>query len=64
MTNKLWLLTSILLAIGLFIALSQPIWNSKKLIEEFKSDCGKRGGVLLENKELFGTEYKCASRLD
>jgi hypothetical protein len=63
MSNKLWTIISILLALGLFVVLSQPVWNSEKLIENFKSDCDKRGGVLLEHKKTFVTEYKCESYL-
>lgn len=48
----------------LFIALMQPVWRGDEMAAEFKSDCSKRGGVLLEHKKMFGTSYECASRLD
>ena len=48
----------------LFITLMQPAWRGEEMAAEFKSDCAKRGGVLLEHKKMFGTSYECASRLD
>lgn len=50
--------------ITLFVILSQPAWRGEAMAEQFKEDCSKRGGVLLEHKKTFGIEYKCASRLD
>ncbi len=64
MQNKLQTALIILLAIVAFIALSQPVWRGKEMIEELKSDCDKRGGVMLEHEKMFGTNYKCVSRLD
>lgn len=48
----------------LFIVLSQPAWRGEAMAREFKSDCAKRHGVLLEHKNAFGIHYQCASRLD
>lgn len=48
----------------LFVALSQPAWRGEAMAAEFKSDCAKQRGVLLEHKGTFGTTYKCAPRLD
>ena len=50
--------------IFLGVALAQPLYRGKEMAEEFKSDCQKRGGVLLEHSNFMGTNYKCASRLD
>lgn len=54
----------IIASVLLFITLSQPAWRGEEMVAEFKSDCSKRGGVLLEHKKMFGTSYECASRLD
>lgn len=62
--DKAWPFIIIPLMVLLFIALSQPVWRGKEMVAEFKDNCSKRGGVLLENKKMFGTEYQCASRLD
>lgn len=64
MLNKLYLLAVIIICGSLFVLLSQSVWRGKEMIREFKLDCNKRGGVLLEHEEMFGTEYKCVSRLD
>lgn len=48
----------------LFIALTQPIWNGRDMVAELKSDCDRRGGVVLQHKFMFGDSYECASRLD
>jgi hypothetical protein len=48
----------------LFIALTQPAWRGEDMVKELKLDCAKRGGVMLEHNKMFGTSYKCASRLD
>lgn len=50
--------------IMLFIALSQPAWNGKKLIAQQTADCKKRGGVQIIDHGLFGDTYSCESRLD
>lgn len=54
----------ILTGILLFIVLLQPVYRGKEMIAELRSDCDKRGGVMLEYKKMFGTSYECASRLD
>ena len=62
--DKLLLGLVIIALIMLFITLMQPVWRGDDMINEFKLDCQKRGGVLLEHKGMFGTTYECASRLD
>jgi hypothetical protein len=62
--ERVWTATAILLGILLFIAMSQPIWRGEEMVAQFKTNCDKRGGVLLENKGIFGITYQCASHLD
>lgn len=62
--QKILSIAILLLMIALFIVLAQPVWRGREMAEQFKSDCYKRGGVLLEHKGLFGINYKCTSRLD
>lgn len=50
--------------VGLFATLTQPAWRGQEMIAELRSDCDRRGGVMLEHEKTFGTEYECASRLD
>lgn len=64
MLNKLYLFAIFAFCGALFVVLSQPVWRGKEMVAEFKSDCDVRGGVWLEHKKMFGTEYACASRLD
>lgn len=49
---------------GLGLIMLQPIYRGDAMVAELKSDCVKRGGVMLEHKKMFGTSYECASRLD
>lgn len=32
--------------------------------EKYKSDCAKRGGVLIERQSILGLNYDCEARLD
>lgn len=47
----------------LFVVLSQPAWNSKKLIQQQTQDCKKVGGVQIIDHGLFGDTYSCEARL-
>ena len=62
--NNVWTITVILLGVLLFAVLFQPVWRGEEMLGEFRLDCDKRGGVFLEHKRLFGTNYQCKSRLD
>lgn len=62
--DRVWIGLFVLAMVALFAALSQPAWRGEAMAAEFKSDCAKRHGVLLEHERMFGTEYECASRLD
>lgn len=46
------------------VVLSQPAWNSKKMIAQITSDCSQRHGILIVDHEMFGDDYSCESRLD
>jgi hypothetical protein len=48
----------------LFIALSQPAWRGDQMLTQMRTDCNKVGGVMLEDKGLFGTTYQCSPRYD
>lgn len=45
----------------LFVILLRPVFQGEQMREEFIFNCNKRGGILLENKRAFGTQYECAS---
>lgn len=62
-TDKLTTVLIVLAVAALFVALSQPLWRGQEMVAEMRADCDKRGGVMLEHKKMFGTEYECASRL-
>lgn len=64
MVNKILEYAVFVSLILLGIAMSQPVWRGEAMAIEFKDDCQKRGGVLLEHKNLMGITYKCVSRLD
>lgn len=61
--NIMWIVMSILLACALFYPLARVLWDSDEMLAELKSDCDKRGGVLIEHKKTFITEYSCKSYL-
>ena len=63
--NKTWYLfmgVVIVLLTLMGIGMSQPIWRGEEMAVEFKEDCEKRGGILIEREVKFlgGTSYKCA----
>ncbi len=62
--EKIYTFTAILLGIALTITFTQPAWRGEEMLKDFKSNCDKRGGVLLEDERTFGTNYQCVSRLD
>lgn len=47
----------------MFVVFSQPAWRGEEMAAGFKSDCAKRGGVLLQHEGFLGTTYECASNL-
>lgn len=50
----------IIFAVGLlFIALTQPVWNAKKLIQQEKDDCKAVHGILIIDHGMFGDTYSC-----
>ena len=61
--NKVYTFIIIISMLGLFVVLSQPVWRGEEMVEELKSDCYKREGVLLEHERMFGTQYECVSWL-
>lgn len=63
MSSKIQVGIIALMGIVMFIVLSQPAWRGEQMVAELKSDCQKRGGVMLEHKKMFGIEYQCASQL-
>jgi hypothetical protein len=62
--NVLFVIMIIAVVGGLGLLMLQPIYRGDEMVAELKSDCAKRGGVMLEHKKMFGTSYECASRLD
>jgi len=56
----------VIVAMGLlFVTLTQPAWRGEEMAAQFRTECAKRGGVMLTHKTLLGgTSYECASRLD
>lgn len=63
-TEKIMFGGVIVALVLLFIGLTQPAWRGEEMVAELRSDCDKRGGVMLEHEKTFGTSYECASRLD
>jgi len=37
----------------------EPYFRGQEMADEFKSNCDKRGGLLLESKRMMGTNYQC-----
>lgn len=64
MTEKIHTILIVTFGILLFVILSQPVWRGHEMLTELKNDCNLRGGVMLEHKKTFATEYQCVSRLD
>lgn len=64
LTDKLYIIGLVTMGIILFVVLSQPAWRGKEMVAEMRTNCDKRGGVMLENKRTFGIVYECAGRLD
>ena len=60
----LWLIALIVVPLGLFLIMAQPLYRSEEMIAELQSDCDKRGGVMLKHEKTFSTSYSCTSRLD
>ncbi|GEM_PF-2050313 len=56
-----WLGLAAIVLLG--IAMAQPIWRGEEMVKELRSDCDKRGGVMIEHERLFGNFYTCASKL-
>lgn len=48
----------------LFVAMSQPAWRGEEMLAEYRANCDKVGGVMLETKGMFGTTYECSERYD
>jgi hypothetical protein len=61
--NIIWIIASIGLALALFYPLARVLWDSDEMIAELKSDCDKRGGIVIGHKKTFGTDYSCESYL-
>lgn len=64
MGGIVWTAGAIFIVVVLGIFLSREAWDSENMLKQLQSDCDKRGGVMLEHKGWFGTNYSCASRLD
>lgn len=62
--NKLFIGGIIFAMLLLFVALSQPVWNSKKLIQQKTDDCKAVHGVLIIDHGTFGDTYSCQPRFD
>ena len=56
--------TILIFSIELFVILAHPLYRGKEMVQELKSDCDKRGGVMLIHTKTFVIEYQCVSRLD
>lgn len=62
--QKILLGVSLLMLVVLGVFLSREAWDGENMLKQLQSDCDKRGGVMLEHRGPFGTNYSCASRLD
>jgi hypothetical protein len=63
-TEKVLMWVTIASSVLLFVVLTQPAWNSKKLIEQQTNDCKKVGGVQIIDHGMFGDTYSCEPHLD
>lgn len=61
--NKFFIAGITVIATLVFVALSQPAWNSKHLIRQTTDDCKQRHGVLIVDHGMFGDNYSCQSYL-
>jgi ammonia channel protein AmtB len=59
----MWVVMSILLSCVLFYPMARVLWDGDKMVAELKSDCNKRGGIVIEHQKTFGTDYSCKSYL-
>jgi len=59
----MWIVMSILLACVIFYPFFRVLWDGDKMVAKLKSDCDKRGGVVIIHKKTFGTDYSCESYL-
>lgn len=64
MSNKILIGILVVAMVALFAALSQPAWRGQQMVAQLKSDCAKRGGVVIDDPGMFGDTYSCESRLD
>lgn len=48
----------------LFIVMTQPVWNSTKMIADFKAKCDAQHGVQYVHHGMFGDTYECLPLLD
>lgn len=48
------------------VTLTQPAWRGQDMLKEYRANCDKVGGVMLETKQpvIGGTTYQCSPRLD
>lgn len=56
------------MAVGAFIllgvAFAQPAWRGDDMLRQMRANCDKVGGVMLESKGMFGSNYQCSPRFD
>lgn len=64
--QKILLTLSLASLVLLGVYLSQEAWRGQEMLDQLRSDCDRRGGVMLEHKNVImgGTNYKCVERLD
>lgn len=62
--DKIGFIGVVLALILLFVAMSQPVWRGQEMLAEYKANCDKVGGVILERHGMFGTSYECSPRYD
>lgn len=62
--NRLYIAGAILIGLLLFVVLSQPVWNSKRMISDFKARCDAQHGVQYVHHGMFGDTYECLPLLD
>jgi hypothetical protein len=62
--NKVGIAGVGLAIIFMMIMGSQEYWRGDEMASNYKDDCQKVGGVLLEHKVPMGTTYECSPRYD
>ena len=57
--EKVLFVAIIVAILFLGVAGGQPYWRGEEMLDNYESNCDKRGGILLSSKNMMGTNYQC-----